>query len=193
MLRISAGKFKNRLLKAPETTETRPTSGRIREMLFNIVQNEIEGATFLDLFAGSGAMGIEAISHGAAHSTFVDSSRICYDCIKENINTLGISAQTTVLCTDVFDALEKLVNQQAQFDVIYIDPPYNTETTFNGETVSLGIRLLLEIDRLALLKPSGTLFIEEGKKALDNRALETLVLKKARKAGRTTLWQFIPK
>lgn len=83
-LRVIAGKYKGRSLKTPKATSTRPTQGMLREAVFNICQNEIEGAFFLDLFAGSGAMGFEAISRGAMKATLVEQNRQAQLCIKEN-------------------------------------------------------------------------------------------------------------
>src|SRR5947199_845397 len=89
-LRIIAGKYRGRRLKSPPTQQTRPTSDRLRETLFNILAPRIEGARFLDLCAGSGAVGIEALSRGAAHVTFVDQSRKMCTLIEANIQGLGI-------------------------------------------------------------------------------------------------------
>ena len=193
MLRIIAGLFKNRVLKVPKKSETRPTSGRLRETVFNILQQEIEGAHFLDLFAGSGAIGLEALSRGALSATFVDSSRECITCIEENIALLGVKEKSRLFCLDAFQAIKRFSEKKEQFDLIFVDPPYETFSLVEGEKVSLGIRILLEIDRLSLLKPNGTLFIEESKRAMENRALQTLTLKKARDSGKTTLWQFVVK
>ena len=143
-LRIISGTFKGRQLKTPKSTSTRPTQGMLREAIFNICQNEIAGARFLDLFAGSGAMGLEAISRGAAHSTFVEQNRQAIMCIKENITMLKVEPQTKVIPTDAARAITLLANQQ--FDLIYIDPPYD---------------MLFDFAPVApLLAPNGTLFIE---------------------------------
>lgn len=190
MLRISAGKFKNRIIKSPKSSATRPTSGRLRETVFNILQSEIDGAAFLDLFAGSGAMGVEAISRGASKAALVDNSRDCARCIETTIQELDIGSCTTLHCADVFTAIRKLAEREEQFDIIFADPPYLTDIFYRGEKMTLGVRLLLEIDQLGILKPNGTLFIEEGKHAMENRVLERLELVKARDAGRTTLWQY---
>src|SRR6266851_5110824 len=90
-MRIIAGKFRGRKLKSPPSLQTRPTSDRLRETLFNILAPRIEGARFLDLCAGSGAVGIEALSRGAAHATFVDRSRKMYALIETNLKALNVS------------------------------------------------------------------------------------------------------
>jgi 16S rRNA (guanine966-N2)-methyltransferase len=146
-LRLIAGRFKGRLLKTPKSASTRPTQGMLREAVFNICQNEIEGAHFLDLFAGSGAMGLEALSRGAAHATFVEQNRNAIACIKENIAQLQVSQETTLIPTDVARALALLAKQKARFDLIYIDPPYD---------LSLNLTAIEP-----LLKPNTLLFFEE--------------------------------
>ncbi len=122
-LRILGGTFKGRLLKSPNEKTTRPTQGIMRAAVFNICQHEIEGARFLDVFAGSGAMGLEALSRGASHSTFIEKDRQAAACIQENIRTLQIDSQTEVFSTQATIALNKLTTP---FDIIYIDPPYDT-------------------------------------------------------------------
>jgi 16S rRNA (guanine966-N2)-methyltransferase len=146
-LRIIAGQFKGRLLKAPKGPSTRPTQGMLREAVFNICQNEVEGARFLDLFAGSGAMGLEALSRGATHITLVEQNRQAIACIKENIQFLQVASQTTLIPTEAKRALSLLTKEGALFDIVYIDPPYD---------ISLSLELLLP-----LLAPNALVFLEE--------------------------------
>lgn len=148
-LRIIAGTFKGRLLKAPQSSSTRPTQSIVREAVFNICQSEIAGARFLDLYAGSGAMGFEALSRGASHTTFVEQNRKASSVIQENIALLHVESQTTLLPLPANRALSQLTHQSALFDLIYIDPPYDTP-----------IDPLLE-SLLPLLAPQATLFLEE--------------------------------
>ncbi len=147
-LRMIAGKFKGRILKIPKTNSTRPTSSILREALFNICQFEIEGATVLDLYAGSGAIGFEALSRGAAHVTFVEKNRQAIVCIKENISLLKVESQTTLLTMDATSSLKKM---KGPFDLIYIDPPYDTPIA----------PIVEEIIAKNLLKEDSFLFIEE--------------------------------
>lgn len=125
-LRIIAGIFKGRLLKAPKADSTRPTQGMLREAVFNILQNQIAEARFLDLFAGSGAMGFEALSRGAAFAVFVEQNRQAFACIKENAHSLQIENQTELFPMAAERALALLNKQNAKFDLVYIDPPYDT-------------------------------------------------------------------
>jgi 16S rRNA (guanine966-N2)-methyltransferase len=146
-LRIVAGKFKGRLLKAPKVGSTRPTQGMLREAVFNICQAEVPGARFLDLFAGSGAMGFEAISRGALSATLIEQNRQAASTIEENIALLAVQTSVTLLKMDSKKAIAFLTKHSAQFDLIYIDPPYDTP---------------IHLDPLLpLLSPHAIVFVEE--------------------------------
>jgi 16S rRNA (guanine966-N2)-methyltransferase len=125
-MRIIAGKYRGRKLKSPPSLQTRPTSDRLRETLFNILAPRIEGARFLDLCAGSGAVGIEALSRGAAHAAFVDRSRKMYALIETNLKALNVSGdQIEVVSRDALEFLKRRARQEAAaFDMIFFDPPY---------------------------------------------------------------------
>src|SRR5258706_11365455 len=123
-MRIIAGKFRGRKLKSPPSLQTRPTSDRLRETLFNILAPRIAGARVLDLCAGTGAVGIEALSRGAAHVTFIDQSRKMCALIEENLNTFNIE-EREIVTNEASDFLRKLVKKAKQpFDIIFFDPPY---------------------------------------------------------------------
>lgn len=125
-MRVIAGKFRGRNLKSPPSLQVRPTSDRLRETLFNVIAPRIEGARFLDLCAGSGAVGIEALSRGAAHVTFVDQSRKMCALIEANLDLCKIPEETTeVIQADATDFLRRRLKQQRpQWDIIFFDPPY---------------------------------------------------------------------
>jgi 16S rRNA (guanine(966)-N(2))-methyltransferase RsmD len=186
-LRIIGGLFRNRLLKTPKTDKTRPTLAVMRKAVFDIVQSEIEGVRFLDLYAGSGAMGIEALSRGAQHATFVEAHRDAFRCIEENTRTLQVQHQCTLLSYDVLLALKKLAKEGQQFDIVYADPPY----------VSAAKNLLQEIlvffDTHPLLKTGGRLFLEEAappKLQAEGLGLSQLVHVDSRTFSRSALHQF---
>src|SRR3989344_9039791 len=124
-LRIIAGKFKGHRLKTPGGLVPRPTQGVVREAIFNICQDRVHNARFLDLFAGSGAMGFEALSRGALHVTLIENHRSAIACIKQNITSLHAASQVTLLATSARIALEKV---GSIFDLVYIDPPYDLVT-----------------------------------------------------------------
>lgn len=179
MLYIIGGKFKKRALVAPKTDKVRPTTSQLRETLFNICQQMIEGAEFLDLFAGSGAIGLEALSRGASHVTFIEKNETALAAIKKNIQTLQVQKETTLYSCDVFKALQKLFERQKKFDLIYADPPYE-----EGFTATL----LEFLDRHTLLRADGTLFIEDA--LVEVPPLRNLTLYNQRKAGRAQLYTF---
>lgn len=127
-MRIIAGKFRGRNLKSPPSLEVRPTSDRLRETLFNVIAPRIEDARFLDLCAGSGAVGIEALSRGAAHVTFVDRSREMWSLIKSNLDHCRIEEdQSQVVQAEAQDYLQRVSGQQRAsepWDIVFFDPPY---------------------------------------------------------------------
>jgi 16S rRNA (guanine966-N2)-methyltransferase len=182
--------IQNRNISCPPGLLTRPTSGRIREALFNIIQFEVEGIKFLDLFAGSGAMGIEAISRGAASATLVEISRSCCKYIEKNIETLGIKSQCHVICDDAFEALKRFERDKQSFDVIYIDPPYALQIQEGNELLNYSDLILKMVDRGNLLNAKGYLFIEDSKETVLNfEGLKSLEFIKTRACGRSTLHQ----
>jgi 16S rRNA (guanine(966)-N(2))-methyltransferase RsmD len=125
-VRVIAGRFKGRRLKAPSWEGLRPTSDKLRETLFNILARRIEGARVVDGYAGTGAIGIEALSRGAAHVTFIESNRRASALIEENLKACGIDGGYTIQCADVVAALDA-PPAGAAFDLILLDPPYDTE------------------------------------------------------------------
>jgi len=123
-MRVIAGKYKSRRLIAPTGVQTRPTSDRLRETLFNVVAPRIEDSVWLDLFAGSGAIGIEALSRGARSVYFVESAGAALRTIRKNLHTLGIEEEADVIERDVATALRMLDTQAVSCDFIFLDPPY---------------------------------------------------------------------
>lgn len=125
-MRVIAGTARRLLLKSPEGLEIRPTADRIKETLFNILQTYVPGCVFLDLFSGSGGIGIEALSRGASKAYFVDNSAKAIDCIRQNVTSTRLADNAVVLKQDVCGALDGLArrNQLKHADVIFMDPPY---------------------------------------------------------------------
>lgn len=123
-MRVISGKAKHMPLKSLEGNATRPTTDRIKETLFNMLQNEIGGCRFLDLFSGSGAIGIEALSRGADEVVFVENNSQAVRCIRSNLVFTKLEEGARLLQSDVFAAIEKLEGE-APFDIIFMDPPYN--------------------------------------------------------------------
>lgn len=125
-MRIIAGIARSLPLKAVEGMGTRPTTDRIKETLFNILQDEVPGSYFLDLFAGSGQIGLEALSRGARYAVFVDNGKKPVACIEDNIRFTKFDKESKVYPTDVLSAMRSMEGKY-QFDIIFMDPPYNQE------------------------------------------------------------------
>jgi 16S rRNA (guanine966-N2)-methyltransferase len=127
-MRVIAGRYRSRQLKSLNTPNLRPTSDRLRETLFNVLAPKISGAHFLDLFAGTGAVGIEALSRGAQDVLFVENHAAAAKLIQQNLHSLQITAGATVLALDALRALEKIQQRQKArafaYDFIFLDPPY---------------------------------------------------------------------
>src|SRR5918995_5510957 len=124
-MRVIAGKFRGRNLKSPPSLRVRPTSDRLRETLFNVIAPRIEGARFLDLCAGSGAVGIEALSRGATHATFVDQSRKMCALIASNLELCRIPAEeSSVVHAEASGFLESAAKRKHEpWDIVFFDPP----------------------------------------------------------------------
>jgi 16S rRNA (guanine966-N2)-methyltransferase len=124
-MRVIAGTARRLKLVTPEGMHTRPTSDKIKETLFNIIQADVYGAHFLDLFSGSGGIAIEALSRGAEYAVLVDSDRAALSCIKENIAHTGFTDKCSIIGKDVLRALEEIKKSASKpFDIIFMDPPY---------------------------------------------------------------------
>lgn len=126
-MRVIAGKARHIQLKTIEGMDTRPTTDRIKETLFNMINNDIYDANFLDLYSGSGAIGIEALSRGAKKAVMVEMNRDAVFCIRENLNKTKLTDNAVVYQCDVLDAINRLNDIGEPFDIIFMDPPYNHE------------------------------------------------------------------
>jgi 16S rRNA (guanine966-N2)-methyltransferase len=129
-MRVIAGTYRGRELVAPRGRATRPTSDRVREALFSIL-GDLDGAVVLDLFAGSGALAIEALSRGARQATLVDSAAGAIDAVRRNLRTLGIDAE--VVRQPALRWLETARRDARQYDLVFLDPPYRQASTFGRE------------------------------------------------------------
>lgn len=186
-LRILGGRFKGKILHSPKTSEVRPTSSIVRKALFDICRPIIDEASFLDLFAGSGAVGLEALSQGAHAVTFVEKSSSALRTLQQNISSLPLSPeQAALLKMEAFSALNHLEKQGKSFSLIYLDPPYRLAQT-------LLPKILLKLDTSPLLLPQGELFIEEQEDTpllIEEIPLHHLHLISKRRFGMTQLLQF---
>lgn len=185
MLSIIAGLYRGHRLLTPKGKQTRPTSNRLRESLFNICQHKIEGSHFLDLFAGSGAIGLEALSRGASSATLIDSHKDAITCIHANIAKLHLNAE--VLPGDIFLMLHLLEKKKKLFDIIYVDPPYNTPIPKSNTLYSSAV--IQWIDSHQILAPNGLLFIEESL-SFSPPPVHTLQCLGSRRIGQSLLQQY---
>ncbi len=182
-MKIIAGTHKGRDIRAAKGT--RPTLAIVRKCVFDILQDMIEGATVLDLFAGSGALGIEALSRGASSVVFVDREKKALSCIKENLISLKISPNDTqLLHAQANNALQYFARKKVQFNVIFIDPPY--------AEIESSEQLFTFIDTTLLLAPRGHLFIEApARSCLPILQGMYLQFASVRKIGSTQLQEYI--
>jgi 16S rRNA (guanine(966)-N(2))-methyltransferase RsmD len=159
-MRVIAGKFRSRPLHSLRGTDIRPTSDRLRETLFNILcagnPAALEGTVWMDLFAGTGAVGIEALSRGAAQVSFVEFSPKASALIEENLASLGMKTGFQVLRSDVAVALKRMESILSSQDVIFLDPPYRMHDAYARTLNMLGER--------GLLKPSVVVITEHDRK-----------------------------
>jgi 16S rRNA (guanine966-N2)-methyltransferase len=154
-VRVIAGRFRGRRLQAPPGRATRPTADRVREALFATL-GPLDGTVVLDLFAGSGALGIEALSRGAAEATFVDSDPRAVRAVRDNVAALGIDAE--VRRADARAFLVRAREQQRHYDLVFLDPPYRSAARLGPglssvlpEVIAAGGRVVTESDRRAPL------------------------------------------
>ena len=152
-MRIIAGEMRSRKLKAPEGMDTRPTADRVKEALFSILQGRLYGARVLDLYAGSGALALEAISRGAESAVLADCAAKACQVIQENIDALGCGSRAKLLRMKDTAALSALRERKDSFDLIFLDPPYRMDT-------APVCRAILEAN---LLRPGGVIVIEHGR------------------------------
>jgi 16S rRNA (guanine966-N2)-methyltransferase len=154
-MRIISGRYKGRRLKAPTWDGLRPTSDKLRETLFNILAPRIEGARVLDGYAGTGAIGIEALSRGAAQVTFVDNDRRAVALVAENLKACGAEADYTIEHGDVPSVLRR-ARGDAWFDLVLLDPPYdldNLDAALDAAAAHLTADGLLVLERATRREP----------------------------------------
>ena len=149
-MRIIAGKYRSRVLEAPAGMATRPTGDRLRETLFNVLAPRIEGAALLDLYAGSGAVGLEALSRGAGRVEFVERAELALRALRKNLEKLGIAQGFKIHGVGVGSVLHKMkagAGDELGFDLVFLDPPYDAAAEYDatlGLLGGAGVTLLAE-------------------------------------------------
>jgi len=161
-MRVISGKFRGLHLASLKGASLRPTSDQLRETLFNVLGSELEGRVFLDGYAGSGAVGIEAISRGASDVVFVEHHRPAVELIRKNLSGLGIQSGFRVMASAVLAALERLEQERANFDFIFLDPPYQEIREYHHALRQLARGNLLLPGSLVIAEHSRRCNLEES-------------------------------
>ena len=181
-MRVISGSARGTILHSIEDKKTRPTLDRVKESLFNILQNNIEDKIVLDLFAGSGAIGIEFLSRGAKKAYFCDKSKEAINMIKQNLNKTRLQEKAEILNEDYSQCLKNLKEINIKLDIVFLDPPYKENYSANA---------IKEISELELLKENGIIIVETDEKDRDEKRIEEMNIKykiyDLRKYGRAYL------
>jgi 16S rRNA (guanine(966)-N(2))-methyltransferase RsmD len=177
-LRVISGVAGGLRLKTLEGLKTRPTADRIKESLFNIINSQISGADILDLFAGSGALGIESLSRGARFAAFIDNNKESIAIIKENLAYTKLIEHAEVYFAEFGSVLKKLQTEKKRFDIIFLDPPYGKGFEFKA---------MDEIMRLDILKEDGIVVLENEQKDTLPIEISGMIQTDIRRYGRTAV------
>mgnify|MGYP002132244287 CR=1 FL=1 len=187
LLKILGGSLKGRNIKTPNTPSTRPITSLLRKSIFDSLQFCIEERRILDLFAGSGAIGLEALSRGAKFTCFIDNNPLAIHCIRENLETLGLKTSAWVIQKDAFEYLEEY--EREAFDILFIDPPYPI-----GEEGYIKLLNLLSTSKT--LSNESKIFLEAPSqiaKSIVSTIEKFFSIKKERKTSTTLLYQLMLK
>ena len=175
-MRIIGGTLKRRKLFFPRTSLTRPVTDRAKETIFNVLATFTESASVLDLFAGSGSLGIEALSRGASEVFFVDSAKASCLCIERNLKALGLESVSTVLAIPVLGALERFEKRGQRFNLTFLDPPHNK---------GLIKKVLHQLDHSDIVPPFGNIVVGHSNHEGLPTDFETLCHQRSIKIGQT--------
>jgi 16S rRNA (guanine966-N2)-methyltransferase len=178
-VRIIAGKYRSRVLKGPGKLKMRPTSDRLRETLFNVLGPTVEDSLFIDLFAGTGAVGIEAISRGARLAIFIEAHAGAVKLLKQNLEALNAQTHAEVSESDAVRGLEKLAKRRLVADYIFVDPPYDNASDY--------VRTLEFLDDSHMLAPRGIVIVEHRTGFEPPEILSRLELTRVLEQGDATL------
>ena len=172
-MKVISGTLKGRNIEGYNIDRTRPTMDRVKESLFATIQNEVKDCIFLDLFAGSGQIGIEAISNGAKTCYFIDNNKEVIKVLNKNITNLNIKANSKVILSDWKKALNDFSNQNIKFDLIFVDPPYD---------YNVYEKILEKVSTLNILNEGGLIILEHSNLKLKD-SYNNLTLYKDKKYG----------
>ena len=182
-MRIGGGEFRGRILKGPTGLKTRPTRARLKKSLFDVLSRRVAGTRVLDLYAGAGALGLEALSRGAAMAVFVERRRQAAAAIRENVEAFGLTERASLVAKDVWSALPRLATDVERFDIIFADPPYRS---------SESEKLLRFLGEAALLASTGIVVIEHHYRNELDSVYGRLERSRELKAGESRLTFYVP-
>lgn len=177
-MRIIGGELKSRKLQFPKSKLTRPMTDRSKETVFNIIGGLVIGKHVLDLYAGSGSLGLEALSRGALDSTFVDRADWSVPVIEKNLEDLELTERARILKQDVIRAIEKLEKQGQLFGLVFVDPPFNQ---------GLVKKTLLKLDQSAILTPFAQVIVGHSNQEELPSSLQELRLTRTKRVGQASL------
>ena len=177
-MRIIAGEFKSRKIDFPKTKMTRPMTDRSKETLFNILGSLVNGKHVLDLFAGSGSLGLEALSRGCRDVTFVDQADWASEVIHRNLKSLGLSARAQVVEADVLKTITRFEKRGDRYSLIFVDPPFNQ---------GLVQKTLIKLDQSAIVSPFAQIVVGHAVQEPIVEQFKTLELARTKKLGQAYL------
>ena len=177
-MRIISGDMGSRRIRFPKSKKTRPMTDRAKEMIFNILSDSIQGAKVLDLFAGSGSLGIESLSRGAEHVIFVENGPWAKKSLLNNLQALGLNEKSRVIFKDVFRTIGALEQKGKNFTFIFLDPPYNK---------GLVKKILNRLDRSDIVTPLTQLILHHSRQEQLPESLESLQVLREKRFGQACL------
>jgi 16S rRNA (guanine966-N2)-methyltransferase len=161
-MRIIAGTYRGLRLKTLKGGNLRPTSDQLRETLFDVLGPRVEGSTFLDAYAGTGAVGLEALSRGARDVVFIEHHRPAVELIRRNLETLGIASGYRLIARDTMTGLERLATENERFNIVFLDPPYEEIRAYHHVLRQLGRSPILLLDSMVVAEHSRHCLLEDG-------------------------------
>ncbi len=181
-MRIIAGQAKGRKIKSLEGRKVRPTSDRVKEAVFSMLGFAVSGGRVLDLFAGTGNLGLEALSRGASMVTFIDNNTDACNVIKHNVKLLGFEEQAEVYLTDAFKAVKKFGSMDKKYDIIFIDPPYG-DNIYN--------KIVSDLVREDIIDENGMVILEHSSHYHPEENFKGMAMLKRKKYGNTSVTIYI--
>ena len=180
-MRIIGGEFKSRLIAMPKGVGIRPTQDKVRQAIFNLLA-DVNGKRVLELFAGSGAFGIEALSRGASYAAFVDNNFRCTETIRTNLESLRIETDYyDIIRANALSVFPRLEKDEDKFDLVFIDPPYH---------LGMAKKCLINVDSYDILAPNSLVLVEHFKKDVLAEGLKSMIPEKERRYGDTVITIF---